>query len=119
MLNGLLLPERSAFASHIGVNVGNHVGIAQFFTSADPRTHRRDTRAYEATKILAEGEEPSAQGYDLVISGRLRKLADGRAIACTIVGADRPPACVVSAEIDRVWLERPDNRKMIAEWRRG
>ena len=28
------------------------IGIANFFTEADPRTHRRDSRAYEATKRL-------------------------------------------------------------------
>ncbi|HEX6219079.1 MAG TPA: hypothetical protein VFZ35_07380, partial [Sphingomicrobium sp.] len=40
---------------------GSRVGIAHFFTKSDPRTGRRDNRSYEATKILAEGEEPSRQ----------------------------------------------------------
>ena len=48
-----------------------YVGIAQFFTEADARTHRRDNRAYEAIKVLGKGQQPSASGYELVIEGRL------------------------------------------------
>lgn len=98
---------------------GHRVGIAQFFTEADARTRRRDSRPYEATATLDEGEQPSAQGYDLVLTGRLRLLADGRIISCRVASADVPPDCVIAAEFDRVRLEHPGTREALAEWGGG
>lgn len=92
------------------------IGIAQFFTDVDSRTGRRDHRAYEATTVLKEGEQPSAEGYNLVLSGRLRAQPLGRVISCILVGIDAPPQCVVSAEFDRVWMERPGSKQIVAEW---
>lgn len=95
---------------------GQRVGIAQFFTDTDPRTARRDGRAFEATTLLEGDERPSAQGYNLVLSGRLRQLPGGRVIHCRATGRDSPPECVVSAQFDRVRIERPDSRQVLAEW---
>jgi hypothetical protein len=92
------------------------IGIAHFFTEADSRTGRRDHRAYEATKVLKEGEQPSAEGYNLVLSGRLRARPLGRVISCTVVSIDAPPQCVVSAEFGRVWIEQPGSKQVVAEW---
>ena len=92
-----------------------HVGIAHFFTEQDSRLRRRDQRAYETTVKLAEGEQPSPTGYDLVLSGRLTQLPGGRVIACAGNGAAAPPRCIVSADFDQVRLARPDGT-MIAEW---
>jgi len=97
------------------------VGVARrnrtiLFSASDSRTRRRDERAYEATKLLSEGEVPSRQGYDLVLAGRLRKLADGSVIACTIAGIDLPPDCVVSATFDRVTIEHPSTGAVLAQW---
>ena len=94
------------------------VGIAQFFTPADARTHRRDGRAYQATDDLAEGETTSSAGYDLIIQGRLQSLPDGRVISCRPDGA-RQPSCLISARFEQVSLERADTGKLIAEWPRG
>ena len=92
------------------------IGIARFFTDADSRTGRRDHRAYEATKVLKEGEQPSAEGYNLVLSGRLRAQPLGRVISCTMASIDAPPQCVVSAEFGRVWIEQPGSKQVVAEW---
>jgi hypothetical protein len=92
------------------------VGLAQFFTDTDPRTGRRDGRAYEATKVLPDDKQPSRQGYNLVLSGRLRHLPSGPVIACRTESANAPPQCVVSAEFDRVWIEDPGTKSLIAEW---
>ena len=97
----------------------HRVAIAQFFSDTDSRTLRRDGRPYEATKALAEGQAPSAQGYDLVLSGRLKRLPDGRVIACKVSRPDAPPQCIVSADFDRVWIERPDTQESLAEWNAG
>jgi len=92
------------------------VGLAQFFSSDDSRTTRRQRRPYEATKVLAEGQAPSPLGYDFVISGRLRALRDRRVIYCSGASPDSAPDCIISVHIDRVWIERPDTREQIAEW---
>lgn len=95
------------------------IGLARFFSVTDPRTGRRSMRPYEAVKTLAEGTRPGAQGFDLVLSGRLKALPDKRVIACSAEGAQSPPDCIVSAEFDRVWIERPGTEEVIAEWSTG
>jgi hypothetical protein len=95
------------------------IAIAQFFSPTDSRIGRRDDRPYEATRLLDEGVKPSSKGYNLVLSGRLKRLPGGRAIVCRPISADRPPQCVVSANFDRVWIERPDTRAIVAEWASG
>lgn len=95
------------------------VGIAQFFRDTDPRTGRRDLRPYQTVKILEPNQLLGSQGFNLVLSGRLRALPGQRVIACVSRGSDRPPECVVSADFDRVRMERPDNQTIIAEWTSG
>lgn len=92
------------------------VGIAQFYSHADPRTARREQRPYEATRVLDEGERPSDQGYDFVLSGRLRALPDRRVIACWSDHAKKAPDCIISVRIDRAWIERPGSHELLAEW---
>ena len=92
--------------------------IVQFLTANDPRTERRGNRPFAATKTLPAGTQPSTNGYDLVLSGRLRALPDGRVIACTATSPDWPPTCLVSAVFGRVWMERPGTGELIAEWGR-
>ena len=93
------------------------IGIAQFFTATDPRTGRRDGRAYQSVRTLPEGQQPGSQGFVLVLSGRLRAVGSMGVIGCSARSPDAPPECVVSAEFDRVWIEDPATRREIAEWR--
>ena len=95
---------------------GPRIGVAQFFTKTDPRTGRRDHRPYEATETLGEDEQPSAEGYNLVLSGRLRAQPLGRVISCHATGVDAPPKCIVSADFDRVWIENPRSTEILAHW---
>lgn len=94
------------------------VGIAQFFTAAGPRTMRRSGRPYEATKRLETGQPPGG-GFDLVLTGRLVALPNGRVIACTHPQADGRPACLVSVEFGTVSIERADTREQLAQWGSG
>ena len=95
---------------------GQRVGIAHFFTKTDSRAGRRDSRAYEATKVLPEGRQPSRAGYDLVLSGRLATVSGGKVINCRIQGPNMPPECIVSAQFDRVRIETPGTKEVVAEW---
>ena len=92
------------------------VGIAQFFTDEDSRTRRRDMRPYQASHALAEGKAISSQGYDLVLSGRLRALPGRGVFQCSARNADSPPECIISAEFLRVWIEQPGSGEVIAQW---
>jgi hypothetical protein len=92
------------------------LGIAQFYGEADSRTTRRNQRPYEVTKVLDADEQPSAQGYDFILTGRLRALPDKRVIACRAADPARPPHCIVSVHLDGARIERPDTRELLAEW---
>lgn len=106
-----LAPASDTFAP-----LARSVGIAQFFTQSDPRTVRRNGRAYEIKRVLKAGELPSAEGYNLVLAGRLRSPRQGKVIACKPRGSDTPPECMVSVAFDRVWIENPANKSILAEW---
>ena len=104
--------------SEAAPEVAQTVGIAQFFTATDPRTMRRSGRPYEATKRLDEGEKPKG-GFDLVLTGRLKALPDGRVIVCTRQAAAGRPSCVISVEFGKVAIERTDTHEQIAQWGSG
>lgn len=92
------------------------IGIAQFYSAADSRTGRRGMRDYEASRQLADDEAPRPDGYQLVISGRLEALPDGRVIVCSGSGVAVPPRCIISAHIDRVSVVDPANGSALGEW---
>jgi hypothetical protein len=95
------------------------VGIAQLFTRTDPRTGRRNSRPYQAVHTLEEGQAIGSQGFNLVLSGRLRAIPGKGVIECSAVDADTPPDCIVSAEFQRVWIEQPETGAVIADWGGG
>lgn len=88
------------------------IAVAQLFTSEDSRVQRPE-RSYEITKGVDESGKPT-QGLDLVISGRLSTLSDGRTIHCASI--DGPPACLIAAKLDRVAIENPAGRSILGEW---
>jgi hypothetical protein len=92
------------------------IGIAQFFTPQDSRAGRRINRPFEAVRQLKAGESAGQQGFNMILSGRLRAHGDGRVILCAGEGRDRPPDCIISADVDRVLIERPDDQEILAEW---
>ena len=92
------------------------VGLAQFFGAEDSRTRQRLGQAFEAVIQLEEGQTVGSQGFDLVVSGRLRAGTDGRVILCSGDDPDQPPDCIVSATIDRVRIENPEDKAVLAEW---
>jgi hypothetical protein len=89
--------------------------IAQLFTEGDSRV-QRPQREYRLTRPINPNQQPS-DGLDLVLSGRLAELADGRPIHCA--AKDGAPACLVSARIDRVAIENPASGELLGEWGSG
>ena len=94
------------------------VGIAQFFSATGPRTLRRSGRPYETTQKIEDGDAP-ADGFDLVLTGRLVALPDGRVIACAPTENGGRPTCIVSAEFGTVSIERADTHEQLAQWGAG
>lgn len=96
------------------------VGLAAVFKPNGARTGRRNGRAYEFTLRGEDGQPPvpSAQGYRLVLEGRMTTFADGRAIHCRAAAADQRPVCIGAVQLDRVAFEDADGL-MLSEWRDG
>ncbi len=111
-------PAKAAKAEVPSSPPSQMVGIAQFFTATGPRTMRRSGRPYEATKRL-ETDQPPAGGFDLVLSGRLVALPNGRVIACTRWETGDRPACLISVEFGKVSIERADTHEQLAQWGSG
>lgn len=115
--SGELSPVPSApFTELAQSSPAPRLAIVQFFTTSDSRTHRRDHRAYEVTRTLDGGGKPSNRGYDLIISGRLKRGNGGPVITCVSEDARIAPSCVISAEFERVALERPGTGEILADW---
>ncbi|HKP34190.1 MAG TPA: hypothetical protein VJT70_05360 [Sphingomicrobium sp.] len=89
--------------------------LAQLFTAEESRA-QRPVATYQLTKAVKPEDAPQ-QGLDLVLSGRLAELSDGRPIHCA--AADGPPACIVSGRIDRVAIEDPQNGEVLGQWGLG
>lgn len=88
------------------------IAVAQLFTADDSRVQRPEP-SYEITKAIDESAKPTL-GLDLVASGRLAELSDGRVIHCAF--ADGPPACLVAAKFDRIAIENPADGSVLGEW---
>lgn len=96
------------------------MGLAAVFSERGSRTGRRNGRAYEVT-LRGEGDQPPivpAQGYRLVLEGRMAAFADGHAIRCRAASSDQRPVCIGAIHLDRVAFEDADG-KMLSEWRGG
>ena len=96
------------------------VGLVAVFTEDASRMGRRNGRAYEFT-VRGEGDQPPvapADGYRLVLEGRMAAFADGRAIRCRADGPDQRPVCIGAVRLDRVAFE-DGKGAVLSEWRAG
>ena len=109
----LLLSPGCPAAPYAAIGEGGPtIALAQLFTAQDSRV-QRPQHAYELTKAAEPAEKPT-QGLDLVVSGRLAELRDGRAIHCA--AADGAPTCLISAQIDHVAIENPADGTVLGQW---
>ena len=96
------------------------VGLAAIFETDGSRIGRRNGRAYTHTIRSTGGTplQPPAEGFRLVLEGRIASYPDGRATRCRAAGQDQRPVCVVATRLDRVAFEEA-NGKLLSEWRPG
>ena len=99
-----------------GVAAQQRIAIAQFYSSTDTRAGRRTDRPYEAVVTPAADNSIERTGFDLVLSGRLRALPNGKVIQCVATDPRRPPDCILSATFDQVRMEHPETRALLAQW---
>jgi hypothetical protein len=96
------------------------VGLAAVFEEDGSRLGRRNGRAYMFT-VRGEGDQPPAppaDGYRLVLEGRMTAFANGRAIRCRAASPDQRPVCIGAVQLDRVAFEDSSGRAL-SEWRPG
>lgn len=111
---------RPVCSSGTAVATAHLVGIAQYFTPDDSRVARRGDRSYRHVVRLGEDQDPARpQGYDLVLTGRLRAGPAGRVIRCTASDSNAMPACLIGAEFERVRIEDVERAATLADWSRG
>ena len=96
------------------------VGLASVFEAEGSRLGRRNGRAYEHT-VRGVEDQPAvapAQGYRLVLEGRMAAFPEGRSIRCRASGPDQRPVCIAAVQIDRVAFEDAAGA-LLSEWRGG
>lgn len=95
-------------------------GLASVFEAEGSRLGRRNGRAFEHT-VRGMDDQPAAapaNGYRLVLEGRMAAYPDGRSIRCRGSGPDQRPVCVAAVQIDRVAFEDAAG-SLLSEWRGG
>lgn len=105
--------EAAGFPSHTA-------GLISVFEVEGSRLKRRMGRAYEYT-LRGNGKVPpveDAEGYRLVLEGRIAAFTDGRSIQCRAEDSDKRPTCVAAIHLERVAFETATGQKL-REWRGG
>ena len=94
------------------------VGLAAVFPTGSSRVGQRNGRAYSYS-IRAEGDQPlapAADGYRLVLEGRVVGFPGGRAIRCRTASPDQRPVCIAAIQLDRVAFESATG-DVLGQWR--
>ncbi|HYG27633.1 MAG TPA: hypothetical protein VD906_12070 [Caulobacteraceae bacterium] len=101
----------------VGGAAGEELGLAVFFDADSSRLLRRGDRPYEhVMNVPAAGATP-ANGYRLVLAGRITGYEGGEPVRCRVVDPARRPVCLFAVSLDRVAFEDPAGGDTIAEWR--
>ena len=105
----------SALIAGAGADV---VWEAAVFPTGSSRVGQRNGRAYSYS-IRAEGDQPlapAADGYRLVLEGRVVGFPGGRAIRCRTASPDQRPVCIAAIQLDRVAFESATG-DVLGQWR--
>lgn len=94
------------------------LALVELFGPEAPRAGQREGRPYEAVAKMAPEQVAAAQGFALVIEGRVAALPNGEPIWCSSESPDVRPICAVAASFERVRLENVATSEILADWRR-
>ena len=92
------------------------LGIVQLFEPGASRAQRREGKPYQAVSKVKPEELAAAQGFRLVLRGRIAALPNGQPIGCHSDGVADRPTCLVAAQIAYVAFENPATGEILAEW---
>lgn len=104
-----------------GVPADPAVSLALLRAEGASRLGRANDRAFAFT-IRGEGDQPApdpAQGYRLVLEGRLTPWAEGGVVRCRVTRTDRRPTCTAGVVLDRLAYEDGVTGETLSEWRPG
>lgn len=93
-------------------------GLVVFEGAGASRLGRRPGEPWRLT-LRGTAERPvaaPADGYRLVLAGRIGRFPDGRTIRCTSAGPNVRPVCLAAVELDRVAFEDAQGGRL-GEWR--
>ncbi|MBX3477446.1 MAG: hypothetical protein KF910_07550 [Brevundimonas sp.] len=93
-------------------------GLVMFEGAGASRLGRRPGEPWRLT-LRGTAERPvaaPADGYRLVLAGRIGRFPDGRTIRCTSTGPNVRPVCLAAVELDRVAFEDAQGGRL-GEWR--
>jgi hypothetical protein len=92
------------------------LALIELFRPETRRASRRNGQPYELVRKLALAEIDLQRGLRLVVDGRLAELREGQSIACGGNGNERPPLCLIGAQIDRIAITDASGEHILAEW---
>jgi hypothetical protein len=104
-----------------GAPTSQTVGLAAVFKANESRVGRRNGRAYTFT-VRATGDAPlnaPANGYRVVVEGRLAAFPGGRAVRCHASSPDQRPVCIAAIQLDRFAFTEGGTGTVLSEWRPG
>lgn len=107
--SGTDAPDTSAFS----------MGLAAYAPEGASRLGRRAGQPY--VHLIRGGDQPPmfpAQGWRLLVEGRVGAFPDGRSTRCHAPDPDHRPVCLLAVQVDRVAFEEAGGR-VLAEWREG
>lgn len=94
------------------------IGLAMVHRAGESRALRRGGRPYETVQSLDRNPAlGDADDFQLLLSGRVGNLGQGRTTVCRATSPDRRPVCLVVVDFERVAIVRPGQEQPIAEWR--
>ena len=114
------LSAPNGFGDPVATREPQTMGLASVFEANGSRLGRRNGRAYDYT-VRGADDQPAAapaQGYRLIIEGRMAAFPDGRSIRCRASSPDQRPVCIAAVQVDRVAFE-DGGGVALSEWRGG
>lgn len=93
-------------------------GLAVIQDAEGSRLGRREGEAYNFV-VRRSGDQPvkpPADGFRLVLAGRIGSFPDGQPIRCASDHSDRRPVCLAAVELDGVAFEDATGNRL-SEWR--
>jgi len=94
---------------------GNTLGLAQVSLPTNSRVGRLKEPFTAQTRLSADGFVPE-KGLHLLLEGRIANWPIGRPIACVGPDPKQRPVCLIGAELERVAVENPIDRSVLADW---